>query len=124
MYIILTKSPITKKKFRVTFPDGTTTDFGLEPYSDYTRHRNPLRMRSYVSRHGGIIPKSVMKLKDPKEVNRKMASVSLSDKERWTKKGIKTPGFWSRWLLWSSPSLSGAIKIIENKFKVDIKFKN
>ena len=41
-------------------------------------------------------------------------------REDWSKKGIDTAGFWSRWLLWSKPSLGGAIKLIENKFNVKI----
>lgn len=122
MEITLIKSPKYPKKFRVVHPDGTKTDFGLEPYTDYTRHKNPFRMRSYVQRHGGKIPQRILKLTDPKQVDREMISVIQSDKENWTKKGIKTAGFWSRWLLWSSPSLSKAIKIIENKFNVTIKY--
>lgn len=122
MDIKLTKSPVPLKKFRVTFSDGSTTDFGLEPYSDYTRHKDALRMRTYVTRHGGNVPVSIKKLTDPNLVNERMLEVGTSNKEYWTKKGIKTPGFWSRWLLWSAPTIKKAIQVIENKFDVNIKY--
>jgi hypothetical protein len=38
--------------------------------------------------------------------------------EIWSKRGIKTAGFWSRWLLWSEPSLEKAKKLISKKFGV------
>ena len=41
--------------------------------------------------------------------------------EDWTKKGIMTRGWWSRFLLWERPSLDEAIKNIENKYNVNIK---
>lgn len=93
MKIKLKKSPNKKKKFRVIFPDNSHVDFGAVGYSDYTIHKNPNRMKLYLKRHG-------------------------SGKEDWTKKGIKTAGFWSRWLLWSKPSLTEAKKLIENKFNL------
>jgi hypothetical protein len=40
--------------------------------------------------------------------------------EDWNKSGIDTAGFWSRWALWSKPSLEEAIKLIEKKFKINI----
>jgi hypothetical protein len=42
-------------------------------------------------------------------------------RENWNKSGIITPGFWSRWLLWSEPTISKAINLIENKFNINIK---
>ena len=44
----LKKSPRFDKKFRVTFENGKIVDFGARGYSDYTIHKNPIRMRSYV----------------------------------------------------------------------------
>lgn len=41
-------------------------------------------------------------------------------REDWTMRGIQSAGFWSRWLLWSSPSLTGAIREIERRFDVRI----
>lgn len=95
MVIILKKSPNPKKKFRVVFEDGTHTDFGARGYSDYTIHKDPERMKRYLTRH--------------------------RSRENWSKSGIKTAGFWSRWLLWSEPSLQNAKTFMEKKFKIKIR---
>lgn len=90
----------SKKKFRAIFPDGKHVSFGLRGYSDYTLHKDPLRMKRYVLRHGGIVPRG----------SRSMLDVKRSTKENWSPKGVRTAGFWSRWLLWSSPSLERAAR--------------
>jgi len=95
MTIILKKNPNPKKKFRVVFEDGTHTDFGARGYSDYTIHKDPERMKRYLTRH--------------------------RSRENWSKSGIKTAGFWSRWLLWSEPSLQNAKTFMEKKFKIKIR---
>lgn len=82
------------KKFRVTLENGQKVEFGANGYSDFTLHKDPARMLRYLTRH--------------------------KKRENWSKNGINTAGFWSRWLLWSKPSLGGAIKLIENKFNVKI----
>ena len=69
-------------KFTAFFPDGSRVHFGRQGYSDYTKHRDKVRMERYLTRHRA--------------------------RENWTRSGAKTAGFWSRWLLWSSPSLNGA----------------
>ena len=119
--IVLQKNPTNKQKYRATFPNGDYVDFGLRGYSDYTLHKNPLRMRSYVSRHAGKIPSKIMNMDEPQRVHKEMLKVNKSSREKWGKNGIKTAGFWSRWLLWSQPSVRGAIRTIENKFNVKIK---
>jgi hypothetical protein len=95
MLIVLKKSPREDKKFRVTFEDKKTVDFGGKGYSDYTIHNDNERRNKYLKRH--------------------------KKRENWSKKGIRTAGFWARWLLWSETSLSKAIQTIENKFNVDIR---
>ena len=92
--VTLIKSPRVNKKFRVIFGDKTHVDFGQKGYSDYTIHKDPERMKRYLVRH------------------------SRGHREQWGLKGIKTAGFWSRWLLWSKPSLSGAKNLIKKKFGV------
>jgi hypothetical protein len=69
-------------KFTAVFPDGAKVHFGRQGYSDYTKHKDKERMERYLTRH--------------------------RSRENWTRSGAKTAGFWSRWLLWSSPSLLGA----------------
>ena len=81
--IILTRDTDGVHKFRATFPEGRTIHFGRKGYSDYTIHKDRERMKRYIIRH--------------------------RRRENWTRAGRYTPGFWSRWLLWSRPSLRGAI---------------
>ena len=114
--VYLKKSPRFDKKFRVVFTNERFVDFGAKGYSDYTIHKNPMRMRSYISRHGGFIPHMIRRHKDPKFVHESMLDVNRSDRENWGKTGIYTAGFWSRWLLWSHPELEGAKKIMSKKF--------
>lgn len=91
MKVILRKSPNPMKKYRVTFPDGKHVDFGGKGYSDYTIHGDPQRMKRYLARHGRM-------------------------GEEWSKKGLYTAGFWSRWLLWSKPSMSQAKQLMSKRF--------
>ena len=113
MKVKLLKSPKKDKKFRVLFEDGKTVDFGQKGFSDYTIHKNPLRMRAYVRRHGG---KSIPS--NDTDVHVRMLNVTRSNKENWSAKGIHTAGFWSRWILWSQPTLEGAKKQIKKNFRV------
>lgn len=92
MKIKLEKSPRETKKWRAIFPDGRFVDFGGRGYSDYTIHKDPERMRRYLVRH--------------------------KKREDWT--DPYTAGFWSRWLLWSEPSMTGAIKFMKKKFNLNI----
>lgn len=59
----LIKSPSVKHKYRVIFPDKRAVDFGAKGYSDYTIHKNPVRMRAYVVRHGGLCLNACVKRK-------------------------------------------------------------
>lgn len=116
----LIKSPKNNKKYRIISPDNKMVDFGAKGYSDYTLHKNPLRMRAYVGRHGGKIPHSLKNEDDKIKVHSKMMNVTRSNKENWTKSGLMTAGFWSRWLLWSEPNFDKAKKKIIKKFKIII----
>ena len=116
--VSLNESPRNKKKFRVTFDNGKYIDFGGKGYSDYTRHKDPIRMRSYVSRHGGVIPKEVKQQSNNNKVHKNMLLVTESSVENWNQSGIYTAGFWSRWLLWSYPTLNSAKKHISDTYKI------
>ena len=121
MLIKIIKSPKSTKKFRAIFEDKTYVDFGANGYSDYTLHKNPMRMRLYVKRHGGKIKKKIMNEINQSLVQNNMLNVKNSYKEDWSKNGIKTAGFWSRWYLWSYPSLEKAKRFLEKKFQLKIK---
>jgi len=92
MQVKLIKSPKKDKKFRVYIEDIAIVDFGGAGYSDYTIHKDLSRKKRYLARH--------------------------KKNEVWSKSGITTAGFWSRWLLWSEPSLEKAKKLISKKFDV------
>lgn len=94
MNILLAKSTNPSKKYMVRV-DNKTIHFGASGMSDYTKHKDPERKKLYINRHKA--------------------------KENWKKSGIKTAGFWSRWLLWGEPGLLASIREIERKFKVKIR---
>jgi hypothetical protein len=84
-----------RHKFMAVFPDGGVVRFGLKGFSDYTIHKDKERMKRYVMRHAGS------------------ASGLRSRRENWSRSGAKTAGFWSRWLLWSKPNFTSALRQTE-----------
>ena len=75
--------------------DGKIIHFGAEGYSDMTKHKDPERKQRYIDRH--------------------------SKQEDWTKSGIQTPGFWSRWLLWNKPTLQESKQDIQKRFGISVR---
>jgi hypothetical protein len=122
MRVKIIRSPDKKKKFRAILEDGRTVDFGASGYSDYTKHKNPSRMRSYVLRHGGRVPKRIIAEREPKKIQDMMLDVTSSDKEDWKLSGIDGAGFWSRWYLWSFPTFEGVRKFMKKRFGVVITY--
>lgn len=120
MFVKIRRSPNPLKKFRVILEDGRFVDFGARGYSDYTKHKNPFRMRLYIQRHGGIIPKKILTEKDQKIVHKDMLKIEKSDKEIWGLDGIMTSGFWSRWYLWSFPNLKDVKTYMRVRFGIKI----
>jgi hypothetical protein len=84
MTVKLYKSRNGIHKFMAVFPNGKVVRFGRKGYSDYTIHKDNTRMERYLARH--------------------------KKRENWGKSGAQTPGFWSRWLLWSKPSFQAALR--------------
>jgi hypothetical protein len=95
--VFLKKSPKREKKWRVTFENGKHVDFGQKGYLDFTldKYQGVSRQKRYVKRHARM-------------------------HENWTKSGIHTAGFWSRWLLWSKPTMTGAKALIKKKFGITL----
>ena len=92
---ILSPSSNSTKKWTVTNTvTGKTVHFGAAGYEDYTMHHSFQRYENYISRH--------------------------RSRENWTKSGVNTAGFWSRWLLWNKPSLTSSIKDIYSRFKIRV----
>lgn len=71
-------------------PSRVKVHFGAQGYSDYTIHRDRVRMQRYLARH--------------------------RRREDWTFRGIHTPGFWSRWILWNRPSLAASVRDLRRRF--------
>lgn len=44
----------------------------------------------------------------------------MPPRENWTKSGIDTAGFWSRWVLWNKPTLAASVADTEHRFGIDI----
>jgi len=42
--------------------------------------------------------------------------------EDWNKSGIKTPGFYSRWILWEKSTLKASVDALNKTYK-DVHFK-
>ena len=109
-YVKLIRSPNQLKKYRAIIYINSKkykyVDFGQYGASDYTIHKDYDRMIHYLSRH------------THKTDWKNVRSINLlrSSKEDWD--NIFTAGFWSRWLLWSLPSLRDAKKLISKKFRV------
>ena len=114
-------SPNRKKKFRAILQDGVTVDFGAHGYSDYTKHKSASRMRAYVLRHGGHVPRKIRRVSNERVLQLLMLSIGTSDTEDWHISGIKKAGFWSRWYLWSFPTIRAAKQHMLQKFGVEIK---
>ena len=93
MVVELRKLKSGEKKFEAKFIDDKTgkklrtVRFGARGYEDYTMHKDPARKKMYITRH--------------------------QKREDWTRAGKFSPGFWSRWLLWSEPSFADALKVTE-----------
>jgi hypothetical protein len=66
--------------------------FGAARYSDYTKHKDPERKRQYIIRH--------------------------QTTENWTKSGVLTAGFWSRWVLWNLPSYRESVADTKHRFNL------
>lgn len=92
--VVLRKSTRADKKYMVKV-DGRTVHFGAKGMSDYTKHKDKDRKARYDARH--------------------------KRNENWKKSGIKTAGFWSKWLLWNKPSILASKRDISKRFNVTFK---
>lgn len=100
MKITLLKSTRDTKKFMVKIEKNgrtKTVHFGARGSSDFTKHGDRERKANYLRRH--------------------------KPREEWSKKGIRSPGFWARWVLWNKKTLKKSVKDIEDRFDVEIVMK-
>ena len=61
--------------------------FGASGYSDFPTHKDEARKQRYINRH--------------------------KNNEVWSKSGIDTAGFWSRWILWHLPTIKESYNDIQ-----------
>jgi hypothetical protein len=102
MDIVITKSNTKGKKYTAVINDKKdnktkTVSFGQSGASDYTKHKDPERKERYIARH-------------------------KNGNENWTKSGVDTAGWLSRFILWEKPTLKGAVENANKKYG-DIRFK-
>ena len=89
--IILKPSKRKNKKFSVQHPSIGTIHFGDSRYEDYTQHKDKERKKLYLERH--------------------------RKREDWTRKGIGSAGFWTRWILWEKDTIEKAVQHLNGKYK-------
>jgi hypothetical protein len=92
--VYLRKSTKPDKKYMV-YVDGKTIHFGAKGMSDYTIHKDVERMHRYENRH--------------------------KRRENWGKSGIKSAGFWSKWILWNKPGFEASKRDTAKRFGLTIR---
>jgi hypothetical protein len=86
------KSDKPNKKYYIITNDNKKVYFGASGYSDFTIHKDEARTQRYLNRH--------------------------RNNENWTKSGINTAGWWSRWILWHLPTFSASYQDIKKRFNI------
>jgi len=87
------KSDKPNKKYYIITKDNKKVYFGAAGYTDFILSKNDeARKQRYINRH--------------------------KKNEDWSKSGIDTAGFWSRWLLWNKPTIKDSYQDIKTRFKV------
>ncbi len=96
MIVELSKSNRKGKKYKVVFKENEypPVHFGSTPYQDYTTHNDIERKHRYLLRH--------------------------KKRENWSRSGVGTSGWWSRYLTWSKPTIDLAIKDIKKRFNITV----
>ena len=86
------KSDKPEKKYYIITKSEKKIYFGQANASDFTLHKNEARKQLYINRH--------------------------KNNENWTKSGIDTAGFWSRWILWHLPTIKESYNDIKRRFNL------
>ena len=95
MEVIIKKSHKPDKKYDAIINGKKTVSFGAKGMSDFTLHKDTERKARYINRH--------------------------KNNENWTKSGIDTAGFYSRWVLWNKPTLQALVAVLNHKYS-NVKF--
>ena len=89
--IKLKKSTRKNKKYMVKF-SNCMVHFGCMGYSDFTKHKDENRKARYLKRH--------------------------AKQENWTRSGICTAGFWSRYILWNEKTIKASKEDVQRRFNI------
>ena len=89
MQVVISKSTRGGKKYMAAI-DGKTVHFGATGYQDFTTHGDKERKASYLARHKAT--------------------------EDWTLQGVRSAGFWARWILWNKTSVAASIRDVNKRF--------
>jgi hypothetical protein len=96
-FIIIRPSNKPGKKLEAVIDGKTTVAFGAKGYEDFTTHKDEDRKQRYIKRHAKA--------------------------EDWT--DPLTAGFYSRWILWSKPTILESIQYVNRRFpNIAIKWSN
>ena len=99
MDVFLYKSRSKKKEYKAIFKRNgakiKTIYFGSKGASTFPIHKDVGKKENYIARHAPL-------------------------NEDWTYRGLMTPGFWARWLLWNKDTIDKSIRDIELRFNVNI----
>ena len=97
LFKIEKSSNSTKKYMVYEIYDGSRSriiHFGAAGYEDFTIHKDLKRKGNYIARHTAA--------------------------EDWSRSGLLTPGFWSRWLLWNETTITKSAEDIARRFNIRI----
>lgn len=86
------KSDKPDKKYYIITNNDKKVYFGAAGMSDFTKHKDEARKQRYINRH--------------------------KNNENWTKSGIDTAGFWSKWILWHLPTIKESYNDIKRRFNI------
>ncbi len=84
MEVVIQKSKNKDKKYDAIIDNKRRISFGAAGYSDYTKHHDKERKQRYIDRH--------------------------KKNEDWGISGVKTAGFYSRWITWNKPTIKESVE--------------
>ena len=91
MQVVMQPSKSKAKKMDAIIDGKKTVHFGQKGASDFTLHKDPERKERYINRH--------------------------KKNEDWTRSGINTSGFLSRWILWNKKSVEASVDDLNKRYK-------
>ena len=90
MEVVIRRSPRPDKKMEAVIDGKKTVLFGQKNASDYTLNKDDERKRNYIRRH--------------------------QSREDWGLKGIDTPGFYAKNVLWNKRTVQASVADLNRRF--------